>query len=85
MEFLTTFEEMLASPNVEVQEFATRAQEIKMYFEHNQITVGEYQELAEDLVELRTVNKEMLSLDVQLKLQKYADYLKTAKFFASML
>ena len=85
MELLTTFETMLADPNVEVQEFATRAQEIKMYFEHGQITQEEYQELANDLLELKYVNKQMLSLDVQNKLQKYSNYLKTANFFIGLL
>lgn len=85
MEIITMFEEMIASPNIEIREFATRAQEIKMYFEHHLITQDEYQELVDDLLELKTVNKEMLDLDVQNKLQTYANYLKTAKFFASLI
>jgi hypothetical protein len=76
---------MLADPNIEVQEFATRAQEIKMYWEHGQITQSEYQELVDDLLELKSVNKELLSLDVMKKLDTYAGYLKTANFFIGLL
>lgn len=85
MDIINLFEEMIADPNIEVQEFAARAQEIKAYFEHNLISQEEYQELADDLLELRTINKEMLSLDVQKKLTDFANALKTLKFFLTIV
>jgi argininosuccinate lyase len=85
MSIIETFESFLQDPNIEVQELASRAQEIKMYREHGQITEEEYNELVEDLLELRSVNREMMSLDVQLKLNKLTNFLKNVKFFASII
>ena len=85
MELLTTFETMIADPNVSVQEFAQRAQEIKANFDAGNITQEEYTELANDILELKYVNKELLSLEVQKKLDTYAGYLKTTDFFIGLL
>lgn len=85
MDILNTFETMLADPNIEVQEFAKRAQEIKDAFDKKEITEAEYQELVDDFLELKHLNSELLSLDVQKKLETYSNYLKTANFFIGLL
>jgi hypothetical protein len=85
MSILETFEMMLADPNIEVKEMAIRAQEIEMYYEHNQLSEDEYKELVEDLLQLKSINKQMLSLDVQKKLDTYSTYLKNIKFFTGLI
>jgi hypothetical protein len=79
------FNLMLVDPNIQVQEFAKRAQEIKGYWTSKQISKSEYDELIEDLYELKTVNKEMLSLDAQRKIKEFCDYLKNVGYFMAML
>lgn len=85
MEIKELFNNMIADPNIEVQEFAKKTQEIKQYWIDKKISQEEYDELVNDLLELKSVNKQMLSLDVQKKLQEFTDILKNIKFFTSII
>lgn len=85
MDIKELFENMVSDPNIEVKEFAKRAQEIEILWQQDKITKDEYQELVTDLLELKYINKEMLSLDVQKKLDTFVTYLKNLKFFASLM
>jgi hypothetical protein len=79
------FNNMLADPMIEVQEFARRAQELKLQFSNKELSEDEYNELVEDLLNLEYINKEMLSLDVQKKLDTTITVLKNLKFFVTFI
>lgn len=85
MDIKELFETMISDPNIEVKEFARRAQEIEILWQRDKISEAEYKELCADLLELKYINKEMLSLDVQKKLDTFVTYLKNLKFFASLM
>ena len=85
MDITQLFNEMISDPNIEVSTFALRAQEIKDLFDKQQISEDEYNELTEDFLELKHINKALLSLDVQKKLIDFAAILKEIKFFASLI
>lgn len=85
MDITQLFNEMISDENIEVSSFATRAQELKTYLNNNQLSQAEYNELVDDFLELKSINKELLSLDVQKKLVDFANILKEIKFFASLI
>jgi hypothetical protein len=85
MDIIQLFNEMISDENIEVSSFAIRAQELKQYLDDNQLSQDEYNELVDDFLELKTINKNLLSLDVQKKLVDFANILKEIKFFASLM
>lgn len=85
MDITQLFNEMISDENIEVSSFATRAQELKTYLNNNQLSQAEYNELVDDFLELKSINKNLLSLDVQKKLVDFANILKEIKFFASLM
>lgn len=85
MDITQLFNEMISDENIEVSSFATRAQELKTYLNNNELSQAEYDELVNDFLELKSINKELLSLDVQKKLVDFANILKEIKFFASLI
>lgn len=85
MDIQQLFNEMISDPNIEISSFALRAQEIETLFKEEKISEDEYKELVDDFLELKSVNKELLSLDVQKKLVDFANVLKEIKFFASLI
>lgn len=76
--------DFLISPISEIKDLAERAIEIENMFNNGQISSGEYKELANDLLELKDVNKDMIDLELMRELWMFVDTLKNIKFFASL-
>jgi hypothetical protein len=76
--------DFLMSPVPEIKDLAERAVRIKTAYEQNQLTESEYNELAQDLLELKHVNEEMVSLEVIKELWQVIDVLKNIKFFVTI-
>lgn len=76
--------DFLISPVQEVKDLAERAVRIQSMYENSQITEDEYKELANDLLELKEINEEMVGLEVIRELWLLVNLLKNIKFFASL-
>lgn len=76
--------DFLLSPIIEVKDLVERAVNIEGLYQHNEISFDEYQELANDLLELKHINSDMVSLEVTRELWMVVDSLKNIKFFASL-
>lgn len=77
--------DFLMSPIAEVNDIAARAQRIENLYNSKQITYSEYAELAEDLLELKHINKEMVDLEAIREMWQVVEVLKNVKFFASLM
>jgi hypothetical protein len=75
----------LMSPIPEIKDLAERAVNIQNLYSSNQITESEYTELANDLLELKHINKEMVDLEVTRELWQIINTLKNIKFFATLI
>jgi len=76
--------DFLISPVSEIKDLAERAVKIETMFNNNEISQEEYKELADDLLELKHINSEMVDLEVMRELWLLVDTLKNIKFFASL-
>jgi hypothetical protein len=77
--------DFLMSPIAEVNDIAARAQRIENMYNNREISYSEYAELAEDLLELRHINKEMVNLEAIREMWQVVTVLKNLKFFASLV
>ena len=77
--------DFLMSPVPEIKDLAERAVKLKTAYENKELSESEYQELADDLLELKHINEEMVSLEVIRELWQVIDVLKNLKFFASLI
>lgn len=77
--------DFLMSPIPEVKDLAERALRIQHLYSENKISREEYEELAQDLLELKYVNKVMVSLELQRELWQVVEVLKNIKFFTTLI
>lgn len=77
--------DFLYSPVPEVKDLAERAVRLKQLYDNQEITKEEYEELANDLLELKHINQEMVDLEAIRELWQVVNVLKNLKFFATLI
>lgn len=77
--------DFLISPIPEIKDLAERAVNIQNLYSSNLISESEYTELANDLLELKHINSEMVDLEVTRELWQVVNFLKNLKFFATLV
>ena len=75
----------LYSPVPEVKDLVERAVKLKALYDNKEISQSEYEELSNDLLELKYINKDMVDLEAIRELWAVVDVLKNLKFFASLI
>lgn len=76
--------DFLMSPIAEVKDLAERAQKIEALYTAGELTKAEAAELAGDLLELKHINADMVSIEVQRELWQVVKFLQNLKFFTSL-
>jgi hypothetical protein len=77
--------DFLYSPVPEVKDLAERAVKLKTLYDNKEISQSEYEELSNDLLELKYINTDMVDLEAIRELWQVVDVLKNLKFFASLI
>jgi hypothetical protein len=77
--------DFLISPIPEIKDLAERAVNLQNQYSSNLISESEYTELANDLLELKHINSEMVDLEVTRELWQVVNFLKNLKFFATLV
>jgi hypothetical protein len=73
------------SPVPEIKDLAERAVRIEQQYKDGKLTFSEYAELANDLLELKTINTDMMGLELTRELWQVVTFLKNLKFFSSLV
>lgn len=77
--------DFLVSPIPEIKDLAEKAEKIETSYKNGEISFSEYTELANDVLELKNINTQMIDLEIQRELWRFVQILQQMKFFASLM
>lgn len=77
--------DLLFSPIPEVQDLAGRAERYRVEYETGKISKTEYLDLLDDLISLKDINEEMISLEATRELWQIVSIIKNIKFATTLI